>query len=155
MKNRLIRISPSILCIDYNDDIVLKLALDKIEQSGAHMVHLDVMDGKFVPNKTFDHKLVDKIKDMTSLMLDVHLMVEKPHDKIADYAQIAVTLSGNDTDCYSLCIISRTEDARAIGAAAIQVLNGRGGGRKEAFQGSVSASKQEIEQYFARICDNS
>ena len=87
MKNRLIRISPSILCIDYNDDIVLKLALDKIEQSGAHMVHLDVMDGKFVPNKTFDHNLVDKIKDMTSLMLDVHLMIENPHDKISDYAK--------------------------------------------------------------------
>ena len=81
MKNRLIRISPSILCLDYNNDIVLKLALDKIEQSGAHMVHLDVMDGKFVPRKTFDHKLVDKIKDMTSLMLDVHLMVENPHNK--------------------------------------------------------------------------
>lgn len=92
MKNRLIRISPSILCIDYNDDIVLKLALDKIEQSGAHMVHLDVMDGKFVPNKTFDHKLVDKIKDMTSLMLDVHLMVENPHDKISDYAKAGADL---------------------------------------------------------------
>ena len=46
MKPRLVRISPSILCIDYNNDIVLKLALDKIEQSGANMVHLDVMDGK-------------------------------------------------------------------------------------------------------------
>lgn len=87
MKNRLIRISPSILCLDYNNDIVLKLALDKIEQSGANMVHLDVMDGKFVPNKTFDHKLVDKIKDMTNLMLDVHLMIENPHNKIADYAK--------------------------------------------------------------------
>ena len=87
MKPRLIRISPSILCIDYNDDIVLKLALDKIEQSGANMVHLDVMDGKFVSNKTFDHKLVDKIKDLTSLMLDVHLMIENPHDKISDYAK--------------------------------------------------------------------
>ena len=87
MKPRLIRISPSILCIDYNDDIVLKLALDKIEQCGANMVHLDVMDGKFVPNKTFDHELVDKIKDLTSLMLDVHLMVENPRSKIADYAK--------------------------------------------------------------------
>ena len=86
MKPRLIRISPSILCIDYNDDIVLKLALDKIEQCGANMVHLDVMDGKFVSNKTFDHKLVDKIKDLTSLMLDVHLMIENPHDKVVDYA---------------------------------------------------------------------
>ena len=87
MKPRFVRVSPSILCLDYNNDIVLKLALEKIENSGANMVHLDVMDGKFVENKTFDHKLVDKIKDMTNLMLDVHLMIEKPETKINDYAE--------------------------------------------------------------------
>ena len=92
MKPRLIRVSPSILCIDYNNDIVLKLALDKIEQSGANMVHLDVMDGKFVENKTFDYKLVDKIKDMTSLLLDVHLMVENPIDQIDNYAKAGADL---------------------------------------------------------------
>lgn len=84
---RLIRVSPSILCLDYNDDIVLKLALEKIERSGANMVHLDVMDGKFVERKTFDHKLVNKIKDLTSLMLDVHLMVKDPINVIDDYAK--------------------------------------------------------------------
>ena len=84
---RLVRISPSILCLDYNNDLVLKLALEKIEKCGANMVHLDVMDGKFVPNKSFDHKLVDKIQDMTNLMLDVHLMIENPIKKINDYAQ--------------------------------------------------------------------
>lgn len=92
MKPRLIRVSPSILCIDYNNDIVLKLALDKIEQSGANMVHLDVMDGKFVENKTFNYKLVDKIKDMTSLLLDVHLMVENPIDQIDNYAKAGADL---------------------------------------------------------------
>ena len=87
MASRLIRISPSILCIDYNNDEVLKVALRDIERAGAHMVHLDVMDGKFVPNKTFDHKFVNKIQDMTSLMLDVHLMVKNPENVIADYAE--------------------------------------------------------------------
>ena len=87
MKPKLIRVAPSILCIDYNNDIVLKMALDNIERSGANMVHLDVMDGKFVPNKTFDHRFVDKVKDMTSLMLDVHLMIEDPLKKIDDYAK--------------------------------------------------------------------
>lgn len=87
MTPRFIRISPSILCIDYNDDKVLQVALNDIEKAGAHMVHLDVMDGKFVPNKTFDHKFVDKIKDMTSLLLDVHLMVENPENVIDDYAK--------------------------------------------------------------------
>lgn len=83
---RLIRISPSILCLDYNNDIVMQMALEKIERSGANMVHLDVMDGKFVENKTFDHKLVSKLKDMTTLMLDVHLMIENPITKIENYA---------------------------------------------------------------------
>ena len=87
MASKLIRISPSILCIDYNNDDVLKVALRDIERAGANMVHLDVMDGKFVPNKTFDHKLVNKIQDMTSLMLDVHLMVKNPENVIADYAE--------------------------------------------------------------------
>ena len=87
MPKRLIRISPSILAVDYNNDEVLKKALDDIEKGGASMVHLDVMDGKFVKNKTFDHKLVDKIKDMTSLMLDVHLMVEEPEKVIDKYIE--------------------------------------------------------------------
>ena len=92
MASRLIRISPSILCIDYNNDDVLKVALKDIEKAGAHMVHLDVMDGKFVPNKTFDHKLVNKIQDLTSLMLDVHLMVENPENVISDYAEAGADL---------------------------------------------------------------
>ena len=69
-------------------------------------------------------------------------------DAIADYAAVAVTLSGNDKDGYSLCIISRTEDAKALGADAVKALRGRGGGKREAFQGSVSATEQEIRQYF-------
>ena len=70
-------------------------------------------------------------------------------DKIADFAVVAVTLSGNDENGYSICIISRTEDARAIGTEAAIALNGRGGGKKEAFQGNLKASRQEIEAYFA------
>ncbi len=89
MKSRfkLIRISPSILAIDYNNEEVLKSALKEIEDAGANMVHIDVMDGKFVKNKTFDHKFVDKIKDMTTLILDVHLMVENPEKVIDNYAK--------------------------------------------------------------------
>lgn len=85
MKPRLVKVSPSILAIDYNNEEVLKLALADIEKAGASMVHIDVMDGVFVKNKTFDHTFVDKIKDMTNLMLDVHLMVENPENVIDDY----------------------------------------------------------------------
>ncbi len=87
MKPRLIKVSPSILAIDYNNEEVLKLALNDIEKAGASMVHIDVMDGVFVKNKTFDHKFVDKIKDMTNLMLDVHLMVANPENVIDNYVK--------------------------------------------------------------------
>ncbi len=72
-------------------------------------------------------------------------------DAIADCCAVAVALSGTDETGYSICIISRTEDAKAIGTAAVQALNGRGGGKKEAFQGSISASRQAICDYFATL----
>lgn len=76
-------------------------------------------------------------------------------DTIADYATVAVTLSGNDENGYSICIISRTEDAKAIGMDAAKALNGRGGGKREAFQGSVKACRTEIEAYFQATEKNS
>lgn len=85
MTPKLIRISPSIIAIDYNNDEILNNALENIEKAGANFVHLDVMDGKFVKNKTFDYKFVDKIRDKTSLMLDVHLMIENPDAVIDKY----------------------------------------------------------------------
>ena len=72
-------------------------------------------------------------------------------DAIAENARAAVTLSGTDQAGYSICIISRTEDAKAIGTQAVQALNGRGGGKKEAFQGTVSACRQVILDYFSNI----
>lgn len=72
-------------------------------------------------------------------------------DAIADKAEVAVCLSGNDESGYSICIISRKEDAKAIGMQAVQALNGRGGGKKEAFQGSISATRQAIFDYFAKV----
>ena len=85
MTPKLIKISPSILAIDYNNDEVLDKALADIEKAKANFVHIDVMDGKFVKNKSFDHRLVDKIRDKTNLLLDVHLMVENPDEVVDDY----------------------------------------------------------------------
>ncbi len=67
---------------------------------------------------------------------------------IADGSKVAVTLSGADETGYSLCIISRTEDAKALGASLIETLGGRGGGKREAFQGSTRASRADIEKFF-------
>ena len=70
-------------------------------------------------------------------------------DAMADQAEIAVTLSGSDEAGYCLCILSRTQDAKALGDAAAKALNGRGGGKKEAFQGRISATRSQIESFFA------
>lgn len=69
-------------------------------------------------------------------------------DAIAKECAVAITLSGTDETGYSLCIISRTQDAKVLGTAAVQALNGRGGGKREAFQGNVSATRQKIEEFF-------
>lgn len=70
-------------------------------------------------------------------------------DAISRHAGLALTLSGTDETGYSLCVISQTEDAKAVGTALIQKFNGRGGGKREAFQGSISAKRREIEDFFA------
>ena len=87
MKNRIIRISPSIIATNYKNKEVLFDSLKKIEKAGANFVHLDVMDGKFVKNATFDYNFIEKVRDKTSLMLDVHLMVQKPEEVIDKYAK--------------------------------------------------------------------
>ena len=69
-------------------------------------------------------------------------------DTLAGYCAVAVTLSGSDETGYSLCIVSQTADAKALGAAAVAALGGKGGGRREAFQGNVPATRQEISDFF-------
>ena len=89
---KFIKISPSILAVDYKNDAVLFSALREIENTLANFVHLDVMDGKFVPNTTFDEKFVEKVKNNTDLLLDVHLMVENPEDVVEKYLKVGVDI---------------------------------------------------------------
>ena len=72
---RPIQISPSILTADFGN---LAAEIRAAEEGGADMIHLDVMDGAFVPNITFGPLLVRTVRRMTDLPLDVHLMVEDP-----------------------------------------------------------------------------
>jgi ribulose-phosphate 3-epimerase len=68
-------VAPSILSADFGR---LAEEIAAVEEAGADMIHLDVMDGHFVPNITFGPDLVESIRKITKLPLDVHLMISKP-----------------------------------------------------------------------------
>ncbi|GAH29308.1 unnamed protein product, partial [marine sediment metagenome] len=73
------KLAPSILDVDFAH---LEREIKKIENGGADLLHLDIMDGNFVPNISFGPRIVESIKSITSLPLEVHLMVEKPENHI-------------------------------------------------------------------------
>ena len=77
-------IAPSILSADFTR---LGEELKAIEQAGADWIHIDVMDGHFVPNITYGPIMVEACKRASNLMLDVHLMIEKPDLIIPEFAK--------------------------------------------------------------------
>ena len=81
-----VKISPSVLTADF---LTLKEDIERLEDAGADMLHLDVMDGIFVPNISFGIPVIKSIKKHTSLPLDVHLMIERPHRYIKQFAEVA------------------------------------------------------------------
>ena len=84
MKDRKIFVSSLPAGLNTEDQIVYA---KQVEQAGADAYHLDIMDGKFVPNKTIDYTHVLAVKQNTNLFLDVHLMCEKPKKLIDLYAK--------------------------------------------------------------------
>ena len=78
-----IKISPSILSADFSQ---LGNEIKKLETAGADMVHVDVMDGHFVPNLTIGPPVIKALRKYTSLPFDVHLMISPVHKYIKDYA---------------------------------------------------------------------
>ena len=71
----MIKISPSVLAADLSN---LARDVSDIESAGADMVHLDVMDGIFVPNITFGMPVIKSLREKSNLIFDVHLMIDKP-----------------------------------------------------------------------------
>jgi len=102
---KVIRVSGSFLSLDWKDDYVVRKAVEDLERNGAQFVHFDVMDGKFVKEKTYDHNLVKYVQENTNLMLDVHLMVDHPERVIKDYISAGadiLTIHYESTDLKSL-----------------------------------------------------
>jgi ribulose-phosphate 3-epimerase len=77
------RIAPSILSANF---VRLEEEIKAAENAGAHMLHIDVMDGHFVPNLTIGYSVVEAIRKITMLPLDVHLMIEDPDKFVKDFA---------------------------------------------------------------------
>ena len=82
-------IAPSILSADFSK---LGAEIKSVEDAGADWIHVDVMDGHFVPNITIGPLIVEAARRSTSLPLDVHLMIENPERYIADFAKAGADL---------------------------------------------------------------
>jgi len=113
------KISPSILSADFSR---LAEEIAAVETAGADLIHVDVMDGNYVPNITIGPAVVESIKKCTKLPLDVHLMISNPDGFIDKFAKAGANIiSVHPETCVHL---NRTLDnIRKLGAKASIALN--------------------------------
>jgi ribulose-phosphate 3-epimerase len=93
-----IKISPSILSADFSQ---LGTEIKKLEEGGADLIHVDVMDGHFVPNLTIGPSVIKALRNYSTLPFDVHLMISPVHKYIKDYADAGadiITIHPEATD---------------------------------------------------------
>ncbi|MEK7777334.1 MAG: ribulose-phosphate 3-epimerase [Chloroflexota bacterium] len=89
MANPIVKIAPSILSADFSR---LGEAVAEVTKAGADYIHVDVMDGQFVPNITFGAAMVKALRACTTLPLDVHLMIVEPEHHIQAFAEAGATI---------------------------------------------------------------
>jgi len=89
MRSRRIKLAPSILSADFSR---LGEQVAEVTRAGADYVHVDVMDGHFVPNITIGPPVVASLRSWTNLPLDVHLMIERPENHVSQFAEAGANI---------------------------------------------------------------